>query len=317
MTSTTRVALLGLFTLAACGSEPDPTPEETGDTGVEEEVAPQPAALAPLSSGDCPDLSSSGTRTFLSSGGERTVSVVIPSEPTEDMPVIFFFHGLVDQQPTSSIVNGLDLQATADSEKVVFIVPESRTMTYFGMTFYMWEVMEADEKDLVLFDDLRTCVAENLSVDLRRLTAMGFSGGALFTTVVTRERSDTLATSVEMSGGSDIDFAMVSDEPIARYESLANDTLSVLMFSGGNTDTWPGGGVTLVDFQLATDNLEANLTSDAHYTWRCRHDSGHTVTSAEWYLSLDWALSHSFSEPSPFADGRISEQASWCTELGG
>ena len=233
-----------------CGEEKDGAAADSGpatgdsgnplDTGSEDtgDDLPAPADLAPLSSGECPALDSSGTYSFLSSGDERTVTVLIPQAPSADMPVAFFFHGLLSPdhtpQPTDYMATALGLQGTADAYGAVIVLPESRTMSMFGFSFFMWEVMEQDDLDLVLFDDLRTCVAQELGADMRRVSAMGFSGGGLFTTVVARERGDTLASIVEMSGGSDVDFSLVSDEPIAAYGTPAN-TMPSLLFSGGRT----------------------------------------------------------------------------------
>jgi predicted esterase len=309
-----RLAALSLL-LLGCPPDQDDTATSTTDSDTLDttDTSPQAAALAELSSGECPDLSASGTTSFLSSGDDRTVTVIIPEEPVEDMPVVFFFHGLVDVNPTTNIASGLNLQSEADSSKVVYVVPESRTMTYFGMTFYMWQVMDEDLLDLVLYDDLRTCVAQNLDTDMNRLTAMGFSGGALFATVLARERGDTLATLVEMSGGSDIEFSVVSKEPIAVYGQPANTELPALLFSGGDEDGWPTG-FPMVDFQAATDNLEAGLVTDGHYTWRCRHDYGHTILTTEWNLSKAWALAHTYGYPSPYEGGSIDDHSSWCEE---
>ena len=312
-----RILPLALLLLNACdkGTDDSQATDDTGDTSTGDTL-PQPTPPVELSSGECPDLTASGTSSFLSSGTERGVTVVIPETPVADMPVVFFFHGLLDTsvEPTSYHADALQLQQEANASGAVFVLPQSRTMTEFGFTFYMWQVMDEDELDLVLFDDLRACMDRELDIDLRRLSAMGFSGGALFTTVLARERGDTLSTMVEMSGGSDIEFSMASDEPIAVYGEPANEVLPALLFSGGDEDGWPEGFI-MVNFQEATDNLEAHLVEDAHYMWRCRHDYGHTITWPEFELAKDWALTHTYGEPSPYADGAIDDQASWCTEF--
>ena len=311
-----RIAPLAFLLLTACPPATDDTDPgtETGETGGEDTL-PAPAELATLSSGECPELGSTTTSTFLSSGVERTATVVIPETPTEDKPVVFFFHGLLDTsvEPTAYHADALNLQAEANSQGAIFVLPQSRTMTEFGFTFYMWQVMDEDELDLVLYDDLRTCVTQELDTDIRRYSALGFSGGALFTTVLARERGDTLATMVEMSGGSDIDFAMASDEPIAVYGTPAN-TMPALLFSGGDEDGWPSGFI-MVNFQDATDNLEAKLVEDSHFTWRCRHDMGHTITMPEWGLAKAWALGHSYGVESSYLDGAIDGYTDWCTEF--
>jgi predicted esterase len=312
-----RIAALALLLLTACGEDsrdPD-TKDDTGDTS-SEDTLPAPAGLAELSSGACPDLSASNTGTFLSSGQDRKVTVVLPELLGEEMSVVFFFHGLLGThiEPTSYHADALNLQAEANANNAIYVLPESRIMTYFGQSFYMWQVMDEDELDLVLYDDLRTCLAQQLDVDLRRFAALGFSGGALFTTVLGRERGDTLATMVEMSGGSDIDFAVASEDPIAAYGAPANADLPVLLFSGGDEDGWPSG-FQMVDFQDATDTLEAHLVEDGYYTWRCRHEMGHTITMPEWNLAKAWALGHSYGAPSSYMDGSISSYADWCTEF--
>ncbi|MFH1467276.1 MAG: hypothetical protein ABIO70_23030 [Pseudomonadota bacterium] len=302
-----------LSLLVACGEEEknEPKGEDTADSGQEDSL-PSPAPLTTLTNGACPDLSASGIGTFQSGGIERTATVIIPSEPTPGMPVVFFFHGLVgtSPEPTGYLADGLNLQATADAEGVIFVLPQSRTMTYFGQTFHMWQVWDEDDLDLLLYDDLRTCVVENLDADICRVSAMGFSGGALFTTVLARERGDTLAAFVEMSGGSDVDFSYVSDEPIAAYGTSAN-TMPALLVSGGDQDGWPQGFI-MVDFQAATDTLQAHLLQDGHYLWRCRHEQGHTITMPEWGLAKLWALAHTYGGEAVFSDGSIDDYDTWC-----
>jgi len=180
------------------------------------------------------------------------------------------------------------------------------------LTFYMWQVWNEDDLDLRLYDDLRTCVVEQIGADIARVSAMGFSGGGLFTTVLVRERGDTLATFVEMSGGADVDFQLVSDEPIAAYGTPAA-RMPALLFSGGDEDGWPQGFI-LVDFQAATDALQQHLLEDGHYLWRCRHDQGHTITWSEWTLARAWSLAHSYGGDAAYSGGAIADYASWCEE---
>ena len=146
---------LAVLVLTGCPSAQDDTAPstDTDETGIPDSL-PAPAALAALSSGACPDLTASNTSSFQSTGVDRTVTLVIPEQPSEDMPVVFFFHGLLDTsvEPTSYHADALELQAEANAEGAVFVLPQSRTMTEFGFTFYMWQVMDEDELDLVLYD---------------------------------------------------------------------------------------------------------------------------------------------------------------------
>lgn len=305
------------FIVVACKDDPRAAGDgqtdsaDTADTG---DPLPEPAALAPLSSGQCPDLSVPGTSSFLSSDVERTATVLFPDDAPADMPVVFFFHGLMspDQtpEPTAYMAEALDLQALAEETKSVIVLPESRVQEMLGYTFYLWEVAEQDELDLVLFDDLRTCVADVFDPDLRRLSAMGLSGGALFMTVVMRERGDTLASAIEMSGGSDVEVP-VFDNPLAAYGTPAY-AMPALLATGGENDVWPDPSFVVVDFTAATDTLQEKLLADGHYVVRCEHSRGHTVTPPEFTAAKDWALAHTFGLPSPYAEEGIGDLAEWC-----
>ncbi len=295
--------------LAACSpSEPD---SGTGsDTSSPDLV---PAELSTLSNGECPDLSTPTTSTFQSDGLERTVTITFPEDRPRGMPVVFFFHGLLDTsyEPTSYFAQALDLQETSDELGVVFVLPQSRTMTFFDYELYMWDVWDDTQPDLVLFDDLRTCLADELGIDTSRLSSSGFSGGSLFVTVLARERGDTLASIVEISGGADIEPTLGIEDTIAEYGTPAYQ-MPALLFSGGEEDVWPDPSFTIIDFQEATDSLQASLVADGHFVVRCKHDYGHTIPWDALELLQDWTMNNVFGEPSPFAETGISDFGDWC-----
>lgn len=282
------------------------------DSGGGDEAGPPP--LDAPSSGACPDLSAPGTSTFLSSGEERKVTVVWPDDLPADAPVVFFFHGLMDASgpgsPGADTVDMLGIEAVAAETGSVWVVPDAPVVDLFGYRFYLWDIARETDHDLVLVDDLRTCVAEALDVDLSRMVAMGFSGGGLFTTVVLSDRGDRLAAAVAMSGGADVDIP-IWEALASEYRTPAED-FPVLMVTGGETDVWPDPSLVVVDFEAATDTLQAKLAADGHLAVRCHHDRGHTVTNAEWTFALDWAFAHRFGEPSPWADGDLGGEADWC-----
>jgi poly(3-hydroxybutyrate) depolymerase len=306
--------------LVGCGNEK--SSEDTAgdfvsssDTASPEDGVEGLAILATLSSDDCPDMTETNTGTFTSSGEERTVTVVVPSgEPEAGAPLVYFFHGLLDPSstplPTEYMASALQLQSIADETGVTFVLPQSELLNRLGFEFFMWNVETGDSSDMVLFDDLRTCASLEREVDLTRVHAMGMSGGALFTTVVARERGDTLATMIEMSGGSDISM-LTFDSLLSEYDTPAY-AMPALLISGGPTDTWPGGGMDLVDFSGATDNLADQLFSDGHYVVRCEHDRGHSVPYEAVQASWEWVEAHQFGEESPFITEGIDALGSWC-----
>ena len=306
-----------MLLLAACGAGVD---EDAGQLPGTDTSGSEAGGLAPLaepSSGACPDLTQSHTTRFESSGEDRVVTAVIPDDPPDEMPLVFFFHGLLDPGsmpvPTEYMASALNLQSVANEAGVAFILPQSGVMSRVGISFFMWAVDEYEGADVVLFDDLRSCAADQLDIDLKNVHAMGMSGGALFTTVVLRERSDTLASAIELSGGADIDM-LTFDNMLSEYITPTKP-VPTLLVAGGSTDAWPGGGLELLNFTRATDVLEEHLVNDGHFVVRCEHNQGHSVPLAAVNASWDWIEAHRFDEGSPFAETGIDDVSSlnsWC-----
>jgi poly(3-hydroxybutyrate) depolymerase len=306
-------SLLIVLPLHACTGASSDT--ATGEDQAQDDLGPQPAALASLSSGQCPDLSETGSSTFLSSDEERNVHMVIPEDLPQDAPVIFFFHGLLDPghtpDPAEYMANALGMQSLADEYGAVMVLPVSPIMSQFGMSFFMWDVMEETDTDVVLFDDLRTCISDELGVDLKRLSLMGFSGGSLFATTLARERSDTIATIVEMSGGADLDVS-IFENPLSRYETPEWE-MPMLLISGGESDVWPDSSFALVNFYEATNTLQDNRVADGLFSVRCDHGQGHTVTTQAYQTAKSWILTdHVYGEASPYETDGIADFESWC-----
>ena len=158
-----------LIALIGCGDK------DTDDSENADSKGWLSADLAELSSGECPDMSTSGdTVSFLSSGEERTVTIVFPTAPEAGMRVVFFYHGLLEagSNPTSYMATALDFQTMADEYNSIIILPESPIWDLMGQQFHMWDVVDGTfDKDVTLFDDLRTCVVDALNTCLRRQTA--------------------------------------------------------------------------------------------------------------------------------------------------
>lgn len=289
----------------------DDTAATTGDT-----TPGGPADLAPLSSGACPDFSTSGTTTFQSSGEDRQVTVIIPSSPGAKMPVNFFFHGVTDpsstDNPGGETATALGLQRLADSTNTVWIVPDAPVQNLLGMMeVYLWDLSLETDHDLVLFDDLRTCAAQNLDIDLNQLSIVGFSGGALWSTVVAVHRADTLATAVELSGGSDIE-APGFESLLSEYSTPVTDLPMLLTSGAEDVDVWPSTSLAIINFAAATDTFQAELVADAHFVVRCRDESGHIMGRQDWDIAQEWLAAHRFGEVSPYVANGLGTQAEWC-----
>ena len=263
--------------------------------------------------GPCPDLSESGLIELQIDGVPRRVTAVIPEGGTEGAPLVYFLHGLVDSSfsdVTGDMVRGLQLQRVANDDGVIFLLPESTTLDLFGFEIYLWDLALETDNDLLLFDTLRTCAAEQLGFDLERMTAWGFSGGALGTTVLAAQRGDALAAIVESSGGSDIE-APIWTEPGAAY-SAPGHLLPALLQSGGERDVWPDPSFVIVDFEAASDHLAGQLSADGNPVLRCRHSEGHTLTQEGYEQALRFLKEATYDSVGPSAAALSGDDADWC-----
>lgn len=329
--------LLAGLPLAACGkgsAEVDDTGETEGagadgTGGSDGSTTSEPAPLADPSGG-CPDLSTGGVNSITSSGVDRPFNLILPDPMPESPGLMFWFHGVANVGYDAITLEAQGLQQLANAYGTVMVVPEAPVFSIevggFPLEFLFWDFQSETDADLVLYDDLRSCVAQAHNVDLYRVGVSGFSGGAMFTTELAANRGDTLAAVAQGSGGSDIVIDV--DENILGFDiqvNLAGSTwreqdnkFPVLLGSGGETDVWPSVEdfglpgdlgdlfsdiLPLVRFYEATDTFEGHLTDQGHFTVRCDHDLGHTMTQDQYGLVIEWAATHRFGEASPFEGG--------------
>ncbi|MDO9280647.1 MAG: hypothetical protein Q7U06_01995 [Pseudomonadota bacterium] len=284
--------------LLACTSVQDDSSAD--DTAAEETVDPNAylkgtAPLAAVSGGDCPTIDGAGDIDLVSNGKDRTAKLLLPEGGAAGKPVVFVWYPLGGS--ASYMINALSLREYVDTVDAVVVVPTAGEGELFEWNFTA--AVEAND-DLVLFDDLRTCLYEQLDIDLGRVSAMGFSAGALWTSFLAVHRGDTLSTILPFSGGTD---------PIIAYESPAGPFPALLPFGGAN-DLY-GGGV--VDFQETTTNFATDLTADGHFVITCNHEGGHTIPPEGRDMMDAWLTVHTFGEPSPFLNGDLSAFPDYCS----
>lgn len=265
------------------------------DTDVALDTRRQPAALAVLSSGSCPDLSDSGASTFTSNGVEREVRVYFPDDMRDGLPVLFYFHPLGSN--AAQVASWLNIADFANENDLIVVVPES-----LDQNLMEWEFLTADAPDdLALFDDMRTCLSNEHHIDLRRVYASGMSAGGLWTTYLSTHRGDTLASVLVMSGGT---------EPVQDYFTPAYKFPALLMW-GGENDTW-GNQAIEVNFQDTMMDYSAKLRADGHFVVHCDHGMGHTIPPEGRDLTADWLLPHVYGEPSPWEGQDIATLLDYC-----
>ncbi|MEQ1504743.1 MAG: hypothetical protein ABMB14_21070 [Myxococcota bacterium] len=263
--------------LAGCSGE---APEDTA--GPAPDSRPE---LAPLvaPSAACPVIAP-GEVTFRSGGVDRRVLIAYPADAPPGMPVLTVWHGL--GQDPERMVDQMDLVAFADANRVVAVAPASLTPT--GAT---WDVY-AGGLDAVLYDDLRTCLANQLGVDLERVWAAGFSFGSWWVTWLAENRGDTLAAIHELSGG-------VADDTVP-YAPLPW-AMPVLLEFGGADDVYDDALDHHFVFADTTAAFADALTADGHLVVTCDHGGGHRLPDDVAATNAAWFPPHVFGGSSPFA----------------
>jgi predicted esterase len=209
------------------------------------------------------------------------------------------------------MAQALNFQSLAETHNALIFLPESPIWELVGQQFHMWDVEDGtSDKDLALFDDLRTCGAQNFDINLDKVVSGGFSGGSLFNTILLGERADHLAAVVEMSGGANIDIPTF-DEKIAPYDTPSTD-IPILLISGGDTDLWPDASLPIVHFQEATDTLQEKLLEDERFVVRCTHNTGHNITNKAFSAAIDWLAIHEYGVSSTYEEEGIGSWEDWC-----
>jgi predicted esterase len=278
----TLLALLALaliLPLAGCPPAPDDDDDKVDDDDdATEDPGPQPAELAELSDGECPDFSSTGASTFSSAGLQRTVHTFFPDDPQPGMPVLFFWLSL--GTTAQQWIGWFDLDDLAEDREMIVVVPESLEDNMFE-----WDWVQPDDADAPLYDDLRTCLATELEADMSQVYAAGHSAGGVWTSWLAMHRADTLATVWISSGG------LVPNLPYAQPSMQT----PMFLMSGGDDDLW-----TVINFDEAVQNFSEALLADDHFILQCRHDYGHTPPPAGAEMMEDWIRRHDFGEASPW-----------------
>lgn len=284
------VLLIGVGCTPLPSDDDDASDDDDDDATDDDDAGPsdEPAPLATLSNDDCPDLALPGTKSFASGGLTRDVIIQFPEDRPEGMPVIFMWHGLGDT--AANMAGWMRTEQFAQDNDAIVVVPSST-----GNFFIEWDYSGDGAEDLALFDDLRTCLVNELGADITRFSSTGFSAGGVWTSALSMHRSTSLATILPFSGG--LVTGLTYDTPEYTFPAL-------LASGGAGVDTW-GAGALLQDFAVASDDFATELRDDGHVVVRCNHGGGHQLSSHALQMLEEWMLPHRFGYPSPFDGGAL------------
>ena len=150
--------------------------------------------------------------------------------------------------------------------------------------------------DIVLVDDLITCVSEQYAVDPDRVYITGMSLGGLMTGTLISTRSDVFAAAMPFSGG-------FMTQPTA-------DTLPIptLVSWGGEDDTYYGQ-----DFNYLGGIMIETLSGRGHGVVACNHGAGHALEESFWAWALTFLEDHTRGSTTlAYADGLPEVFPSFC-----
>ena len=259
------------------------------DLPKEEEVTPDIAADIPVivlppapgpkaySEGSCPTLAA-GANTLQSKGFNRELEVYLPAAPT-GAPLLFMYHGS-NGTPEGMVASFQAQWATEEFGAVVVSLGSCchNNLPCCGQ-FGDWNFsfMTDIEADLVFFDDVLSCVDGQWDINNNRVYAVGVSAGGLWTTHLTSNRGQYLASTAIFSGGTGL----------ANNYSTPGYDLPVVLTWGGESDVLPGP-MFPIDFHEMSLDFSGKLQSDGHLVIECNHGQGHKVLpgSPQWSIEF-------------------------------
>ncbi|MCB9508436.1 MAG: hypothetical protein H6700_01275 [Myxococcales bacterium] len=226
----------------------------------------------------CPTLQP-GPNEMVSAGLDRTFLLFTPDGASDGsgdpaaLPVVFLYHGLGGT--ADEIVDATGYDTLVNDGGFVLVVPDGANTADGSQVFPVdWNILASqyddDNRDLVFFDDLLTCVGEQLSIDPDRVYATGMSGGGLMTTFLGVHRADALAAVAPMSGGY-----------LQAWPSDFGPVRPWMVTWGGVADL-----AVDVNFNDTANALLANLAGADAPVIACDHGGGHVwpaeMTPANW-----------------------------------
>lgn len=255
-------------------------------------------ALPRVDAADCPTLADGENTAFLSGGEQRSFEVVVPDGYSADeaWPLVFLYHGF-GGAPTDMLDSG-GARAWSSEAEMILIAPQA--MDRSGAV--SWDAFsgEANNTDIVLFDDLLTCAATTWNIDPDRIYATGMSNGGLFTGSLIAQRSTVLAAAAPFSGGIKTDFAE-SPDPIPVQ----------VTWGGPEDDAYD------VDFNQAAQDMIAAVQANGSFAIACEHDQGHEFFAEFWDWTFPFFAAHPKGvSPEPYADGLPESYPEWCAIAG-
>ena len=180
------------------------------------------------------------------------------------------------------IVSDTNYDKLVDSKKIARVVPESeRDAKGKAVSQTEWaygvQAFGDDNADLVFFDDVRKCMAEQVKFDSKRLYITGMSGGGMMTVFTSFARSEVIAAAAPFSGGF-----------LFKFPSTTNKFPEIISWGGAGDSAYGQ------NFDTFANQLIPFMVSDKHVVVQCNHGTGHkwpaAMTEASWGFLSQYTL---------------------------
>ncbi|MEY3015282.1 MAG: hypothetical protein RIT45_4017 [Pseudomonadota bacterium] len=244
----------------------------------------------------CPKLTA-GTNSMESATFPRTFELILPAAATQTdakLPVVFLYHG--NTGSAKGILGDTGWKAVAEKVGAIVVAPDTTASVNGSKPILDWryaeKVFDMDNRELVFFDDLRKCVAEQYPTDPERLYVTGMSAGAMMTTFLSLHRSEAIAAAAPLSGG------YLHDFPDATRK------VPFLVTWGGPTDT-----AYSQNFDTLAKTLVGNLDAKSYVHADCEHTLGHKIPAGYAPFVWDWFAPFSRATTGDAHAGKLPESA--------
>ncbi|MDB4956858.1 MAG: uncharacterized protein JWO36_4427 [Myxococcales bacterium] len=286
-----------------------------------------PMPTPPNGTAVCPALIG-GINSITSGGHDRQFILVLPAHVTEGerLPVLFMWHW-IGGDANAFLVRG-EVQAAADEQHFIAVIPESRGANVFGTSFntkWPFDITQSPDRmteEFQFFDDMLACVEAQYTVNQSCVSSIGVSAGALFNDQLAQARSHQLASFVSLSGG-------VSATIIKPWVGAARKLPALVLYGGDGPPAQDGVRDILgclgigMDFSVASNALETALAHDGHFMIECKHNCGHVepplespMGESKYAAMWEFALNHPYWLPegqSPYSMiGLPPAMPAWC-----
>jgi len=270
---------LDLFKKDLAGSEFAAQPKAVATTPLKSSCsgAGCPVALQHIDPAKCPAMALAGDATITSAGLARGYKLFLPKESDTVKPkaLVFLWHGIGDSP--AKILEQTAFNTLVDTGGFILIVPQGRD-TKDVPTQWSY-VSDAESEDSFLFDDLLTCASKAHAIDAKRVYAIGFSGGGMWTSWLSSFRADKLAGTAIFSGGL-IDSV--------TYPKPAHKLPSIVVQGGPNDKAFQ------TDLGLLAKALVQTFVGNGNFVISCEHTLGHKfppeMSPAAWKFFSDVTL---------------------------